>query len=264
MFLLSFLEAIFSVLVLGIIGLFFVSLVFSWSWAQQKGGAGLRWVDILSAAAVEWGAFLSLLVAHLRRPRSFFEAPPLGLEEASPQQLPVIFVPSLHTRSSIFGLLFWRLKKNFWNSLWAFDWKAFLHDPELLEDQLRCFVDEVISKTEARRFRIVSFGSSRPIVSRVLDRQDLRAYCDRWVAISAPAHLSAFFRFLATSKLRRTYESSEEIQKNPDIVIHGENDFFCFPSEVFGSSRKTALPNVGHYSSLLHSTTTQTVMKELS
>lgn len=266
---LSFFEMLFCLLMLGIMGLFFLSLVFSWSWAQQKAGSSISLTDILAAAAVEWGAFLSLLVTHFLPLKSFYEAPPLGLEEASPQQLPVIFVPPLHTRSTIYLLLVWRLKKNFWNSLWIFNWKSFLQEPELLEDQLCAFIDKVIHRTEARRFRIISFGSSRPIVAKALDRKGLRAYCDKWLAISAPAYLSSFYQFISTKRMKSAYahhtsHHTSETPKNPDLVICGENDFFCYPLEVFGESKKIVLPNVGHYSSLLHSSTTQAVMKELS
>ncbi len=241
-----------------------LSLLLSWTWAQHQHSLGrsIKFSEILSAATVEWGALLTLILCHVRRLQPYHEAPPLKEGEYSVQQIPVIFVPSLHLGVESFQFLFWRLKKNYWNSLWPFQWKSFLQDPVLLEDQLRNYLIDVISKTEAKRFRIISHGTSRPIVSRVLNDQNLHAYCDRWIAISAPQKLSQSLSFLTSKRVLAAYENREGIDKSPDLNIIGENDSLCYPREVFGEGRQVTLNQVGYLGSLLHSTTTQSILKE--
>lgn len=226
-------------------------------------GRSISFNELLSVAAVEWGAFLTIMSCHLLPLRSFHEAAPLRDGEFTIQQVPVIFVPSLNLGAASFQFLFWRLKKNYWNSLWPFQWKSFLESPELLEDQLRNFIKQVIANTETKRFRIISFGTSRPIVSRVLDDTHLQAYCDRWIAISSPEILPDTLKFVATKKSLLCYNSSVNTKKRPDLVILGENDFICYPRQVFGESRQLVLSQMGHLGSLLHSETTQAILKEL-
>jgi len=254
---------------------FFFSLLFAWAWAQAQnsaqtaGGLGrsVSFTELLSVAAVEWGAFLTIMICHLIPMRYFHEAAPLRDGEFTVQQVPIIFVPSLNLGAASFQFLFWRLKRNYWNSLWPFQWKSFLESPDLLEDQLRNFIKQVVSNTEAKRFRIISFGTSRPIVSRALDDSNLQAYCDRWIAISAPEVLSDTLRYVSTKKSLQcygvNYSSNVNSKKRPDLVICGENDFICYPRQVFGDSRHLVLGHMGHLGSLLHSDTTQAILKEL-
>ena len=258
------LELVFAVLMLCVILLY--ALLFScvWAWAQNNIEANFDFFDLISATAIEWGAIISLIVLHFYPARVYHEAPPLKEDRDSPTLTPIIFVPSLHTGSSIFNFMIWRLKKNNWHSLWHFQWKFFLKDSELLEDQLFNTISEVIEKTNARRFRIVNFGSSRPVVMRVLNRKDLRAYCDKWIAISSPISLSNFFQFISSIRLKKVYATIESENKNPDLQIIGENDFFSYPISHFGEGRKILIPKIGHFSCLLHSTTIQSTLKELS
>lgn len=263
-FVLVLLEILFILFMLGSILLYVFVLNITWTWAQHHLSTQPSFREILSLAAIEWGAIISLEFSHLFRMKIFFEAPPIAQSDVTPQQLPVVFVPSLHTGAGIFNFLFWRLKKNFWNSLWPFRWKPFLNQPELLVDQLRQYIQNVIERTKTNRFRIVSFGSSRPIVSRLLDDQKLSIYCDKWIAISSPAQLSAPLELLSTRKLKLAYRKSENLERNPDLLIVGENDFWCYPDKVWGNSKRISLSRVGHFGTLLHSTTTQNVLKELS
>jgi hypothetical protein len=264
-FFLGFLELLFLLGVTAALGSFFMSLLFAWSWAQHQSqmGRSVSLIDYLRVAAVEWGAFLTLVGCHFRKLQAYHEAPPLLAGQFTIQQVPVIFVPSLHSGVESFQFLFWRLKKNYWNSLWPFRWKSFLEDPSLLEDQLHDYILKVIEKTKTQRFRIVSFGSSRPLVSRVLSRSDLTAYCDRWIAVSAPLRLPSTLRFVSTKRLLSVYVEEAVTQKHPDLMIIGDNDTICYPREIFGESRKIVIDQVGHFGTLLHSTTTQSILKEL-
>ncbi len=264
-FFLSFLELCFILFVIFALLSFLVSLLFTWSWGQTQSDLGhsISLRKILSVTAVEWGAGLSLLGCHFKKLHTYHEAPPLVSGQHTIQQVPVIFVPSLHLGVESFHFLFWRMKKNYWNSLWPFRWKSFLENPELLEDQLHHYLLEVIRATATQRFRIISYGSSRPIVSRVLKRADLQAYCDRWIAISAPEKLPSSMRFVSSKKLLQVYEESSSEYRRPDLLLIGENDTLCSPREVFGSGRQIILDQVGHFGALLHSTTTQSILTEL-
>lgn len=247
--------------------LFVFQLNLAWSWAQSlnKHQKRVSFTEIISTAAIEWGAILSLIGCHLFPPKRFFEAPPITNSDAAPQQLPVIFVPSLHTGSGVFRFLIWRLQQNFWNSLWPFSWKSFLNNPLLLEDQLLNFIEEVIEKTGAQRFRIISFGSSRPIIAQVLNQKGLSAYCDRWIAVSSPQFLSEALQLLHTKKLKDVYQRQDrDSEKNPNLLIVGENDLICYPSQVWDCEKIITLPRVGHYGAVLHSATTRSILRELS
>ncbi len=235
-----------------------------WSWAQNRPDSRLDLLGLISTAAIEWGAILSLALMHFYPARVFNEAPPLSTTEVNPQHIPIIFVPSMHTSASIFNFLIWRLKKNDWYSLWPFHWKFFLNDSELLQDQLFTFISEVIEKTKAQRFRLISFGTSRPIVLKVLNRGDLKAYCDKWIAISSPLKLSSFYSFVSSPKLKKVYGDESLEAKDPDIQIVGEDDFFCQSADHFGNGKKVVVPKIGHFASLLHSSTIQHTLKELS
>lgn len=248
---------------LGILALLLFAFLFSWAWAMNQEEKKLSFSEILAVAAVEWGAFLSLLAAHLRPHRDFYEAPPLRDRDITSHQLPIIFVPSLHLGAGVFRFLMWRLRKNFWNSLWLFRWKSFLNDPELLEDQLQTYIATVIERTKASRFRIVSFGTSRPLVSQVLSRPDLAAYCDKWIAVSSPKLLPKSLNFLSLARAKKSYQRFQKEGRDPDLLIVGENDFFCYPTECWGEVKQVILPHVGHFGAALHALCTQNIMREL-
>lgn len=256
-------ELIFVGLMLGVLAILLLALLFAWAWGMQRDQDSLNVIDILAVASVEWGAFLTIVAAHFKPLRNFYEAPPLKGKEFSAQQLPVIFVPSLHLGAGLFHFLTWRLKKNFWNSLWLFQWKPFLRDPILLEDQLYSFIQRTLRTTQASQFRIVSFGTSRPLVAKVLGRSDLAEYCDKWIAISAPEDLPRSLRFFSSLKTGKAYLSSAEKRRAPDLLIVGENDFFCYPEACWGEGKKVVLPHVGHFGASLHALCTQSIMKEL-
>lgn len=242
--------------------MFIFFFVLSWSKAQRL-QSEQSFAVILSEAAVEWGAAVSLLVAQLFSLKAIHETPPIGDQEVAPQQIPVIFVPSLHSGSGVFIFLVWRLKKNFWNSLWPFRWKSFLRNPEFLKDQLLNYIEEVLRKTNSKRFRLVSFGSSRQIISQILQDSRLRNYCDRWLAISGPEKISEVHQFLRSQTLIESFSDSSSGLVSPDIVIVGETDSFCYPENVWGDVPVVKLSNVGHFGAALHSTTTRTIMHEL-
>lgn len=251
---------------LSLLLLFIFYLNLAWTWAQTMHTEKISFRDILATAAIEWGASLNIIVSHFWPLRRYLETPPLDSESlSSPLQLPILFVPSLNTHSSVFFFLFWRLKKNYWKSLWPFRWKSFLKDPILLADQLTHQIEVMIKKTGAKRFRVISFGGSRPLVSYVLSQQNLSAYCDKWIAISAPEKRSRTNQLLSTERQRAVYEDLNLSEtRKPDLLIVGENDLFCYPDEVWGDCRKIEIPNVGHYGAGLHSTTTQNIMKEMN
>lgn len=239
-FFLFLVELLFALSMVFILVLFGFSMNLAWAWAQHQKSESSSFADIISAAAIEWGAILHMVASHFISPKVFYQAPPLADEtKVSPQQLPVVFVPSLRTGPSIFLFLIWRLKKNFWNSLWPFEWKSFLKDPRLLEDQLFQYIQDITHRTGAKRFRIVSFGSSRPIISSLLSREDLSAYCDRWIAISAPKKLAEAYLLLRTPRVKLAYEELSPLSKRePDLLVTGENDIFCYPSDVWGEGQR--------------------------
>ncbi|PIR22784.1 MAG: hypothetical protein COV44_06405 [Deltaproteobacteria bacterium CG11_big_fil_rev_8_21_14_0_20_45_16] len=262
--LISIVELAFVIGMLGLLILFIFHVNLAWSWAQNHLNQKLELPDILSAAAIEWGGLISIFGFHLKRIRRFYEAPPLLDSKVDPQQIPIIFIPSLHHGPEIFHFLFWRLKRNFWNSLWPLRWKSYLQTPELLEDQLAAYVEKVMSDTKSPRFRIISFGTSRPIVARLLNRSNLKTYCDKWIAISAPNELSAVHRLLNSERTRLAYEDNEHNHKEPDLLIVGERDLICYPPSVWGNGRFVQVAHVGHYGAALHSLTTTSIIRELS
>lgn len=216
---------------------------------------------LISQAAVEWAGILSLLVAHLRQPKIYHETPPLHLAPVhTPEQIPILFIPSPHMGASVFNLALWRFKKHFWLSLWPFQWKPFLQDPLLLEDQLKAFIQEVLKKTEAPVFRVISFGSSYPIVAKSIESF---SQCDKWVAISSSKDLSAVMNFLSAERVKEAYQKLSS-KKIPNLVIRGENDTVCYPASLFSSEQELIVPEIGHFGCLLHSSTIRKLLKEFS
>jgi len=259
----SVLQLLFALFMLCIIGLFLFSLLMSWSWANsQKEGIKLR--EIVSMAGVEWGSMIILLFGHLFPPGIFYHAPPLSRGAKSSKQIPIIFVPSLHTGSAIFFSLIWRLKIHHYTSLWPFSWKSFLRSPTLLEDNLANHINKVLDKTQSSRFRIVSFGTSRPLVSRLLSRTNFKKACDKWIAISAPGSMSKTMRFLTTSRMNITYSDLETCEKKPDVLVHGTHDTYCFPSTIWDVEKRVSIRPIGHYGTLLHSVTVRTILEEIA
>src|SRR5690606_37099082 len=131
------------------------------------------------------------------------------------------FVPSLLTGAGIFQVLKWLLKNRHFKSLWPYTWKTFLRDRLLLEDHLRSYIEHVLAKTEASHFRIISFGSSRPIVAAVLARADMTKACDKWIAISSPLRPTQTMLFLAGKRFEAAYAERSPTEREPNLVIFG-------------------------------------------
>lgn len=258
------LESLFVAAMLFISILFVGFLNLAWSWAQEH-PKNLSLRSVFAAASIEWGAFLSVMLSHFYRLKAFYEAPPIKDLAAQPRQIPVIFIPSLNTKASLFLFLFWRLKARFWNSLWPFNWKSFLEDPELLADQLSSFIEQVLLTTGSQSFRVISFGSSRPLIGKVLQQEHFLNRCDRWIALSAPQKLSRVYKFLGSVRVQRVYNDIRyEEQRKPDVLIVGQNDLFCYPEDVWGNQPSIKLDSMGHFGVSLHSTTTQSILSELA
>ena len=259
-------EALFVLGMLLLMAILLGSLLLAWSWGQKSslvdGGKNMTFSEILTVAGIEWGAFIVLFFSQWSRLPTFQESPRLEKGE-SPKvsQLPVVLVPSLHLGSGIFRVLMWRLKSHYFQSIWPFSWKSFLHQNTLLEDQLHRFVLECLERTGSNAITIVSFGSSRPLVSRVLNRPDLSDKQIRWICVSGPKESSDVYRFLSTPRLRKAFEQKTYLE--PDVLIVGKNDTVCYPSSIFEESA-LVIPEVGHYGCLLHSTTVQKILDELS
>lgn len=251
--------------------LFALNLALAWSWAQAQALANnlnLSFAEVLSTAAVEWSAQMILAVGHLKPPQIFLEAPPLDSPSTSTQsfrkQLPIVFVPSLHTGSGIFTLMIWRLKKHHFKSLWPFSFKPFLRDRALLEDELVVFIQKLMQRTKSQRFRLVSFGSSLPIVSGALSRPELRDHCEKWIAISAPQSASAAMKFLVTPRIQSCYLQDEfKMQRQPDFQLCGTHDIYAYPSSLFGDGPKEWIEPVGHYSLMTHPSVVQRTLEEM-
>ena len=258
------LEILLGLIILSLLILYFFSLLLVWSWAQSmKPETGM--IEIFSTAAIEWGAVVSVIVTHLRRAKPFFEAPPLKPTDPGPvssTQLPVIFVPSLHTGASLFNFLLWRLKKHYFASLWPYNGSSFLKNGRLIEDEIEQFIEMVLTKTGATQFKIVSFGSSRTIIAKLLEKKYSKN-CKKWIAVSAPEKLSPPFKLLSSERLRSTFQESEPFRLQPDLLIVGTHDSLCYPEEVWGAAKRISVPSLGHYSVFLHSTTTQKVLEAL-
>ncbi len=261
------LEILFTVFMLSILGLYIFWLLLTWSWAQHQtkndAGQSPRWKDVLSMASIEWGAVLTLVATHLQRVHFVYRAPPLRFEDETRRQWPIVFVPSLHTGRGLFAIPIWRLKKNFYSSLWPFTWKSFLNSSSLLEDELAHYLTDLIQKTEAPYFRMISFGSSYPIVARVLERPEIKKHCRQWIGISAPSQMSSTMTFLSSKRLREAYQNTD-LPRFPDLLIRGSNDSVCYPDDVWKAEREVVISPVGHYSVLLHSTCVRTLLDEMS
>ena len=133
----------------------------------------------------------------------------------------------------------------------------------MLEEELLRFIVSRISKTRSPKITLISFGTSGPVVARVVSRPELASVAVKWVAISAPVKACASLSFLKS----RRWKSSLELKTNSTRVPHqlavGERDTVCYPEEVFGKEPDLTIPDVGHYGALLHSSTTQFVLNVL-
>jgi hypothetical protein len=265
------LQLLFIALMLGIMSLFALNLALAWAWAQSEAlseNKNFSFSEVLSTAAVEWSAQLILAIGHLRPPQIFLEAPPLDAPSSSTKafrkQLPIIFVPSLHTGSGIYSLSIWRLKRHHFTSLWPFSWKPFLRDRILLEDELVQFILKMLDQTKSPRFRLVSFGSSRPVVASALSRPELLERCEKWIAISAPETAGPAMRFLLTPRTKSCYlTDTAKASRQPDFQLCGTHDIYAYPSANFGDSPKEWIEPVGHYSLMIHPAVIQKSLEEM-
>jgi len=243
----------------------FFSLLLTWSWAQfesQNRQVGL--VELLSTAAIEWGAMVSILGAHFYRPGILWEVPrfedKLSSQNLRPTQIPIILVPSLHVGPSVFCFLYLRLKSHYFQSLWPFQFKSFLKDSIFLEKQLKDFLLEVVTKTASPRCVIISFGTSYPIVSRVLANQTSKTKFD-WIAISGASKMPDTLKFVSSSSLNSAYV--DETKQIPDLSLYGDKDTVCYPKNIFLGKQKLEIPEVGHFGALLHSKCSHSILTEL-
>jgi hypothetical protein len=259
----SVLQFVFGAFMIVLLFLFLFSLLLSWTWAQAQ-KKHPSFTEILSVTATEWGSQVILIWGHLFPPKVFHHAPPLSRGVRSKKQIPVILVPSLHTGAGIFFTLIWRLKNHHFTSLWPFTWKSFLRSQTLFEDALADYIQDVLKKTQSNRFQIISFGTSRPLVANVISQPRFAKSCIKWIAISAPAATSRTMKFLSTAKLRSAYTEAENIEKIPEILIHGTHDTFCFPNSLWTAEEKVAISPIGHYGTVLHSKTVQAVLEGLN
>ncbi len=258
-FILAILQLLFILSIAGVLTLFVIAFALSWT-RHQEVAPQASLFDILTVAAVEWGAWITLGLFMLKPSHSFFEAPPERDQALHPHQIPIIFIPSLHTNGRIFNSLRWRFEQNFCTSLWIFSWRAAISEPQLLETQIVHFLQDVLENTRSRSIRIISFGSSRPLVARALDRAAFETISIRWICISGAAKLSKTHHFLHTRRLLKTYQLP--FQRVPDRVLIGEHDLFQYPISLFDHPSPVVLEGVGHYASLLHSATIQTILKD--
>jgi hypothetical protein len=265
------LQLLFVILMLGGILLFLFNFALAWAWSQHRVQAEneqISFANILTTASIEWIAMVILSAGQFRKLKPFFEAPPLEYIDPSElpgKQIPLIFIPSLHTAGGLFSILMWRLKKHFYVSLWPHSWKSFLKDSRLLEDELSEYIRMVLQKTKSPRFRVLSFGSSRRIVSRVLSSEEFSKSCDKWIALSAPETASSTMKFLQTERIKSSYlEDTAPLFRSPDLLIYGNHDMICYPLSVWGELKKYPVSPVGHYSLLVHPEIVQKVLEELS
>ncbi len=142
-------------------------------------------------------------------------------------------------------------------------WKFFLQEPLFLEEQLFRFLLKVQADTGSTRMTLISFGSSRPIIARVLARAELQSFNIRWIAISASQELGSALEFIQTPRLQKAYATCATISINPHVLIAGAKDTLCYPLSVFGEPAPTLIADVGHYGALLHSKTIDTVLSDL-
>lgn len=256
-------QTFFVIFMLSIILLFSFILLLTWAWAQQR-DEETSIIEVFSTTSIEFGALLTLLPGQLFPPSVEHEAPPLSSGKISSTQVPIVFVPSLHTGRGIFTILFWRFKKHFFTSLWPFEWKSFLKKEELLEDQILEYFVQVIHRTKSNRLHILSFGSSRKLVGRALLSPQLSGIEKKWIAISGPRILGQVYRFLSTARIRSLLKEDSRPEAEPHLLIRGTHDVLCFPDSVWGETRQSIIHRVGHYSTLLHPTTVQRALQEFS
>ncbi|MDB5038873.1 MAG: hypothetical protein JWQ35_2401 [Bacteriovoracaceae bacterium] len=261
---LAVLQLIFILFIFSIALLFLFVLLLTWSWAQTTDQETVSLREILSTTAIEWGALITLTMGQIIGVKGFWEAPPILSEKVSARQLPVIFIPSLHTSSGLFRILLWRLQKHFFTSLWPFSWKSFLNSNDLLEDQLLQFIHDVLKSTKSPTIRLVSFGTSRPIISRVLSHPSLSEIQKHWIAISAPKKLSRTLQFLSTTRTKNCFQISTRSFTEPNLLIRGSRDVICYPDDVWGEGRSVSISPIGHYAVMLHPITVQRALEELS
>ena len=267
-FFLGLFEFTFIVLMLGLLTLFLGSLLVAWTWAHRMSLApesrSISLSEVLTIAGVEWGALVTLIACHWSPLRPYFESPKFEPKDLGgplrSTQLPVVLVPSLHLGNSVFRILFWRLKSNYFKSLWPFAWKSFLNQSTLLEDQLSRYLETVFEKTGSDRAFVISFGSSRPLVSRVLSRPRFSSKDIRWFCVSGPSTKPETYTFISTPRLKSAF--SQEAPLDPQLLIVGERDTVAFPQKVFGDTF-VSVPDVGHYGVLLHSRTVQSLLDAL-
>ncbi len=253
----------FALLLTLLFGLWFVSVSLAWSWAQQRSmaeKASVSLAEVLAIASIEWGGFLTVGALQFLRRRPVYEAPPIRLNESPRSHYPIIFVPSLHLNSGLFQILQWRLQKHHYKSLWPFDWPSFLKSAELMEEELLRFIESRIQKTKSPELTIISFGTSGPIIAKTLKRPELESLKIKWIAISAPLHATAALSFLQTERWKSSLTLTTASRRPPDAVIAGERDTVCYPVAVFEREPDLQLKDVGHFGSLLHSSTTQFVL----
>lgn len=265
-FLLILAQALFILFIFAIALLYLFCLLLAWAWGQSTSEIEedqMSFGFLLSTAAIEWGAILTLIPGQILGSKIFHEAPKITSGRESPKQIPVIFVPSLQTGAGIFRILLWRLKEHYFTSLWPFSWKPFLIANDLLEDQLLDFLQNILKKTESPAIRMISFGSSRPVIGRVLKHPSLSEIQVKWIAISAPKSLSQTLRFLSSPKSKSVY-SETRMGLEPDLLIRGQTDLFCYPDSVWGEGRQLKLPTVGHFAAVLYPTTVQRILDEIS
>jgi hypothetical protein len=265
------LQLSFIVVMLGLLSILLICLLLSWTWAQHRSmeGKPLSFASWMSAAAVEWGAIVCLLASHLKKPKTVHYTPRfLSREDGAqmpPTQRPIVFVPSLHSSSRLFQFLVYRLRSNYFKSLWPLSLPSFLKDPELLVWDLKNRLLEVHRKTGSFEFHVVSFGSSRPLVAQALSEiSQMYGIQLRWICLSGAAKISGPLQFLAPPRTLRIYESWPREERSPDLLVSAENDFFLYPDSIWGSSlRHVVVPDVGHFACLLHSATVQAILSEL-
>lgn len=259
------LQLVFILFVVSIGLLFIFFLLLTWTWAQNledEGSENANLSDLFSTTAIEWGAILTLVLNQILSAETFWEAPPLNESAPNPKMVPILFVPSLHTSAGIYRILIWRLKKHFFTSLWPFSWKPFLMMNDLLEDQLLQFIHDVLRNTRSHKLRVISFGSSRPIVSRVLQHSSLSEIDKTWISISGPKSISRTLKFLTTRRLRSVFHEDFKNSMDPHLLIRGTRDVICYPDSVWGPQRSAVISGIGHYASLLHPTTLQRILSE--
>lgn len=267
------LQIVFGLIMSILLILFGFFLLTAWSWAQHQtendSEPHPKWVDIISLAAVEWGAFLTLLAFHGRRLENIWEASqfaPRDWEQRIPStQLPIVLVPSPLWSSSLYRLLFYRLRAHYYKSIWPFSFKSFVRDQSLLQYDLEVFLKEVMAKTGSLKLTVISFGSSRPLVARALASKELASLDVQWIAISAPSKLSAPHKLLRWPSIHSIYSNAGDEVRAPDILIRGERDSLTYSRDnVWGQPLRTEIiQDVGHYGALLHSKAVQQILAVL-